>query len=196
MRVAPHLSPDQLADALAAARAFGNESFLAEGLDSVTLLLSLEHRADALTAAKAIGEKGYSVTEPNLIAHYLSVPQTNSQITELVAVARKYFDRCSTWALQALTNLFMKQQIKNVADALAVAKAIGREDCRARALISLVPHLSAKQKTETIADALAATERIPQSEYRVAALVSLAPYLGSSANRVSAVRFNEGDFVK
>jgi predicted metalloprotease len=52
-------SPEQIADALTAAKAIGDERYRAHALGLLAPQLSRDQIADALTAAKAIGDKRY-----------------------------------------------------------------------------------------------------------------------------------------
>ena len=57
--LAPHLPPDQIAEALAAAKAIGDEGYRARALGSLAPHLPPDQIAEALAAATAIGDEGY-----------------------------------------------------------------------------------------------------------------------------------------
>jgi formylglycine-generating enzyme required for sulfatase activity len=70
--LAPHLSPEQAADALAAAKVIGDEGSRVEALVALAPHLSPEQARDALAAAEAIGHAGSRFQALRALAPHLS----------------------------------------------------------------------------------------------------------------------------
>jgi predicted urease superfamily metal-dependent hydrolase len=198
-------SRDLIAEALAAAKAIGNEGDRASALASLAPHLPREQKvktlAEALDAAKAIGNEGARAS-----ALASLVPHLPSELLAEALDAAKAIgnEGARASALASLApHLPPEQKVKTLAEALAAAKAIGSERARASALVSLAPHLPPEllakalaaigdesdrasalaslvphlPKVKTLAEALDAAKAIRDEGYRARALASLAPHL-------------------
>jgi hypothetical protein len=165
--LAPHLSPDQIADALAAAKAIGDVWSRAHALGSLAPHLSPDQIADALAAAKAVGEEWFRARALGSLAPHLSPEQTADALAAAKAIGS---EGPRAHALGSLAPHLSPDQI---VDALAAAKVIGDEEDCARALGSLAGHRSQDQNTKTLAAAKAINNEGPRAE----ALGSLVPHL-------------------
>ncbi|WP_410631275.1 AAA family ATPase [Amycolatopsis sp. cmx-4-83] len=173
--LAPHLSPQRLAEALTAVTAITSESARATALAGLAPHLSSQQLAEALTAATAI-TSGYARAEAltALIPH-LPLDQRPAVLTEALAAAT---DITSGYArVKALTALVphlpLDQRPAVLTEALATATDITDEYFIAQALGSLAPHLPSQR----LADALTAATVINDESGRSRALAGLVPRL-------------------
>jgi predicted metalloprotease len=73
--LAPHLSPEEKVEALAAAKVIGDGGSRAQAPGSLAPHLSPERKAEALTAAKAIGDERCRAKALGSLAPYASPSQ-------------------------------------------------------------------------------------------------------------------------
>ena len=168
-----------LAEALAAARALGDEGARFWALAALAPQLA-EHPAllaEALAAAHAIGDEGSRSAALAALAPQLG--EHPALLAEALAAARAIGDEGSrSAALAALAPQLAEQERPVVlAEALAAARAIGDESNRSYALALLAPQLPEQGRPVVLAEALAAARAIGDEWSRSDALAALAPQL-------------------
>ena len=131
----PHLAPDQIGDALAAAKAIGDDESRSQALAALAPHLAPEQLGEALDAAKAIG------AQP---------PCSGRAAPSRAGAARRGARRrqghtAMILPLTALAALAPRLAPAQVDEALAAVKAIATSDDRHKALAALAPHLAPEQ---------------------------------------------------
>jgi hypothetical protein len=171
-----------LIEALAAARAIGDERYRTHALNAVAERLPPEQQpavlAEALTAARAISDHKSRAYELRTVAERLPHEQQPAVLAEALTAARAIGDEGSrAYALSAVAErLPPEQQPTVLAEALVAARAIGREDSRNYAL-SMIAECLPPEQPPVLAEAMAAAHEIGNEEYR-------ARLLGAIATRV------------
>ena len=162
--ISPYLPPALLPEALAVARAIGDEYPRAGALIGLVSHLP-EVLPEALEVARATEDEYYRAEALIGLAPYL--PEV---LPEALEVARGIGDEYSR--AEALIGLAPHLSESLLPEALEVARAIGFIEYRAKALTGLAPYLP-----EVLPEALEVARAIGFIEYRARALTGLAPYL-------------------
>ena len=177
--LAPILSGDLLADALAAAKEIQDADARARALTGLAPHLPDNLRADAvrdaLVAAKEIQHTYARAHALTWLAPHLPENLRADAVRHALAAAKEIQDPFDL--ARALTELapHLPENLlpDAVRDALAAAREIRDSDHRARALAGLAPHLPENLR----ADALAAAKEIQDQGARSRALTGLVPHL-------------------
>jgi hypothetical protein len=198
--LAPHLPPDLLGEALAAARSIADDWRRADVLSGLVPHLPEEQQAtvlgEALAAARAIANE---VNWPEALME-LAPHLSPDLLGEVLVAARAIVDDRRAGVLSGLVpHLPEEEQATVLGEALAAARAIQDEEHRAEVLSTLAPHLPPDQQLLVLAEALAAARFIQNEEDRAEILHSLAPHLPEEqqgavrAEALAAARFIQNE---
>ncbi len=179
--LAPRLAPTErdqaLREAVAAARAIGDERSRSRALAALAPRLAPTERdqalREALEAARAIGNEGSRSAALAALAPRLTAPL----LGEALEAARAIRDEESrSAALAALApRLAPTERDQALREAVAAARAIEYERSRSAALAALAPRLAPTERDQALREALAAARAIGDERSRSEALAALAP---------------------
>ncbi|MCA2734398.1 NB-ARC domain-containing protein [Microcystis sp. M158S2] len=166
--ITPYLPPTLLPEALAVAKAIGDEDYRAEALTGLAPYLP-EILSEALEIARGIGDERYRAEALTGLAPHL--PEVLPEALEVVRAIGK-----EKYRAKALTGLAPHLPESLLPESLKFARAIRDEYYCAEALTGLAPHLPESLLPESLKVARA----IRDEYYRAKALTGLAPYLPKS----------------
>lgn len=202
----PYLDREQkeqaVSYALETASTIGNASNRIPAIVSLASYLGGEQKkrvvTDALDLIKGMGEASNRTNALSMLAPLLDPTQIAVALAIAKAIGEEFYYRSS--ALTALAKYLNGAQKNDVtADALNVAKAIGDEHLRSRAVVRLAPQLEAEQ----IAAALEMVKVIGDPFACSSALLGVAPHLGLDlvveaidlANRIGSTYYRSRTLV-
>ncbi|MCA2671149.1 MULTISPECIES: NB-ARC domain-containing protein [unclassified Microcystis] len=166
--ITPYLPPTLLPEALAVAKAIGDEDYRAEALTGLAPYLP-EILSEALEIARGIGDERYRAEALTGLAPHL--PEVLPEALEVVRAIGK-----EKYRAKALTGLAPHLPESLLPESLKFARAIRDEYYCAEALTGLAPHLPESLLPESLKVARA----IRDEYYRAKALTGLAPHLPES----------------
>jgi hypothetical protein len=184
-KLAPHLPPILLPQALEAARVIQDEYQRADALSTLAPHLP-EILPEALDAARAIQDESNRADALSTLAPHL--PEI---LPEALDAARAIQDE--EYRAITLSNLAPHLPETLLPIALDAARAIQDESDRADALSTLAPHLP-----EILPEALDAARAIQEESYRVSPLSTLAPHLPKTLLPIAldAARAIQNEYIR
>jgi hypothetical protein len=177
--LAPHLPNEQLTQALDIAREVNDDNARARALTSLAPHLPNEQLTQALSAATSI-----TYVNSRVRALIGLTPHATAEQLDIVLAAVKNITyasvRCRALAGVA-RHLPLDQRRTVLAEALAAAQTVPRENSRADALAALAPHLLVDQ----VAQAWDMVEAMTDGDARAKALAGLSPHLSPDQQAVA-----------
>ena len=183
--VTPHLKPELVREAVAAASAIGDEPARSRALAALAPHLASQQLSQALAAAKVIGDEHELSQTLAALASHPAPHQTGEALSDAPAAAKAISDEVDR--LRTLTTIasYLGPQERDAAlhDILEVAKAISDADDRLRTLIALVKLVPGNLKSDTLLAMIDACGNVRRKEAlsAVQAGAPATPELGGQA---------------